>query len=365
MLTYARPIFNLKNKWGNPLWHVAGWFLFIAYESFAIAMATGSAGKILFYVLHYGVNILLFYFHARVLLPVANSNRKQLIWKLPILTAIELCLFLAVKFGTDHLIAYCFPGMSDSKITFDEKFIYGGIWRSVYFILLSSGYYYLIYYIQERDNRELLEKRAYGEELKAKENLIELNSARNAFLRAQINPHFLFNTLSFIYSKIHKTDPKAGKTLSLLSKIMRYALESGNGPGLVRLEEELEQAQLLLELWRIRQEEEKTEFIVKIDNDAGNVKFIPLVILTLLENMFKHGNLSMREHPGMLKIDLTEGYIEVKTSNLINTGLNDSGHHTGLKNIRQRLFLTYEKDASMECQREGEYFNVTIKAPAE
>lgn len=363
MLTYARPIFNLKNKWGNPFCHAGGWILFMIYESFAIAMATGSFGKIVFYLLHYAVNILLFYFHVRILLPLANSNRKQIIWKLPILTALEICLFLIAKFYADHLIAYSFPSMSEREIVFDEKFIYGGIWRSVYFILLASGYYYLIYYIKERDNRELLEKRAYQEELKTKENLIELNSARNAFLSAQINPHFLFNTLSFIYSKIHKTDPKAGKTLSLLSKIIRYALESGTGPGLSELEGELEQAQFLLELWKIRQEKEKTEFILEIDNDARKVKFIPLVILTLLENMFKHGNLSMKQHPGTLKININDGYIVFKTKNLINTSPNDSGHHTGLKNIRQRLFLTYGIEAIMKYEKEEKYFIVMITAP--
>jgi len=363
MSTYAKPIFNLKNKLGNWLWHIGAWFLYMTYESFSVALATGSFSKLPFYLLHYAVNILLFYFHANVVLPLATQVRRNIIWKVPLLTIVEIALFLAFKFGTDHLIALLYPEMSRNEIILDEKFIAGGIWRSVYFILLSSGYYYLRYYIKERDNRELLEKRTFEEALKAKENFIELNNAKNAFLRAQINPHFLFNTINFIYSKIHKTDPAAGKALSLLSRLMRFALDSGKETELIPLAGELEQVSLLLELWKIRQEEERTAFITEIQEGIGQVRFIPLAVLTLLENMFKHGNLSMEEHPGILRIEKRNGEIRIETRNLINTGLNDSGYHTGLKNIQQRLLLTYGNKADMVHRISGEYFVVEIRAP--
>jgi len=363
MSTYAKPILNLKNKLGNWLFHLGAWFAYMLYESFSVALATGTFSKLSFYLLHYAVNILLFYFHAFVVLPIAASARRNIIWKLPLLTIFEIALFLAFKFGTDHVIALLYPQMSRNEIIMDQKFIAGGIWRSVYFILLASGYYYLRYYIKERDNSELLEKRAYEEALKAKENLIELNNAKNAFLRAQINPHFLFNTLNFIYSSIHKTNPFAAKTLSLLAKIMRYALESGNGPGLTVLEDELGPAKLLLDLWKIRQEDENTEIILDIDDESKRAKFVPLVILTLLENMLKHGNLSDAQHPGMLKIRVEGSQIMVMTKNLINTGLNDSGYHTGLQNVRQRLFLTYGKEAVMRQYVKENYFIVQITSP--
>lgn len=363
MSTYAKPIFNLKNKLGNWLWHIGAWFAYMLYESFSVALATGTFGNLVFYLLHYAVNILLFYFHAVLVLPLATSVKRNVIWKLPLLTVLEIALFLAFKFAADHLIALLYPEMYRNEIILDEKFIAGGTWRSVYFILLASGYYYLKYYIKERDNRELLEKKAYEEELKARENLIELNNAKNAFLRAQINPHFLFNTLNFIYSRIHKKDPAAAKTLSLLANIMRHALESGNGPGLIRVEDELRPAGLLLDLWKIRQEDENTEIVLEIDDEARRVKFIPLVILTLLENMLKHGNLSEARHPGMLKIWLDGTQVVVMTKNLINTGLNDSGYHTGLQNVKQRLFLTYGKEAVMRHNIKENYFIVHISSP--
>ncbi|QPH40576.1 sensor histidine kinase [Pedobacter endophyticus] len=363
MLTYAKPVLNPKNPLGNWLIHLGAWFAYMLYESFSVALATGTFSRITIYLLHYAVNILLFYFHAGVVLPLATSVKRNSPWMLLLLIVFEIALFLAFKFGIDHLIALLYPEMAQNEIILDKKFIAGGVWRSVYFILLASGYYYLRYYIKERDNREQLEKRAYEEELNARENLIELNNAKNAFLRAQINPHFLFNTLNFIYSRIHKADQPAAKTLSLLANIMRYALESGNGPGLIRVEDELGPAGLLLDLWKIRQEEENTAIVLDADDEAKKAKFVPLVILTLLENMLKHGNLSEKQHPGRVKIWVEDPQIILMTRNLINTGLNDSGHHTGLNNIRQRLFLTYGEEAVMQQHVEGNYFTVKISAP--
>lgn len=356
METYAKPIFNLKSKLSNWLYHLGAWFIYMIYESLSVALATDTLSKVSSYLLHYIVNILLFYFHAELVLPLATQEKKNIVWKLSLLTLFEIALFLAFKFATDHLIALSYPMMGRNEFFFDRKFIAGGIWRSVYFILLASGYYFLGYYIKERDRRELLEKRAFEQELSAKEQLIELNKAKNAFLRAQINPHFLFNTLNFVYSSIHKTDPAAAKTLSLLSKLMRYALESGKGPGMILIEEEFKPVAMLLDLWKIRQGDNYAEIVLDIEDEARGVKFVPLIVLTLLENMLKHGNLKEGEHPGMLKIRVKDQQVILTTKNLINTGLKDSGHHTGLDNIRQRLFLTFGQEAVMNQYVEENYF---------
>ncbi|MCX3267484.1 sensor histidine kinase [Pedobacter agri] len=363
MTTYARPFFNSKNFWHNLRRHLAGWTIFMVYESFTIALASGSLERLVYYLLHYVVNILLFYSHAKIVMPLAMSNPSQKAWKIPLFTAMEIAFFLALKYGSDHLIAMIFPEIQKGEIIFDERFIYGGIWRSVYFILLASGYYFLKYYIRERDKSELLEKKSHQQAILAKEQLIELNNARNAFLRAQINPHFLFNTISFIYSKIHKTDPAAGKTLALLSRNMRYALRSGNNPSLVRVSEELKQIRYLLELWQIRQEGEVTAFQLEATESAENAEFIPLVLLTLVENIFKHGNLSDKYHPALLRIETDATHLFIQTRNLVNTGLNDNGQHTGLQNIRQRLRLSYGEHSKMQHYTSGDQFIVKITAP--
>ncbi|MCX2475278.1 histidine kinase, partial [Pedobacter sp. MC2016-05] len=255
--------------------------------------------------------------------------------------------------------------VQSGKLLLDERFIYGGLWRSIYFILLASGYYSLINYLKERDKRELSEKSFLVGQLKAKQTQIELHHSKNAFLRAQINPHFLFNTISFIYSKIHKSDPKAGKALALLSRIMRYALRSGNEPSLIKISDELQQIRNLIALWEMRQEGEPTTFLLEIEARAEQHEFIPLVLLTLAENMFKHGNLSHSDYPATLNIQRDEICLYIQTRNLVNTGLNDSGDHTGLQNIRQRLLLSYGPQAHIEHYTLGDQYIVKIKTPLE
>jgi len=365
MLTYARTISNLKNNLKNVAFHAGCWSIYMTYESLSIAFATGTFSKIIFYLLHYAVNILLFYAHAKIVLPAALKHRKHLLWKLPLFIVLEIAVFIACKYCSDLAISYILPEMQSGKVLLDERFIYGGIWRSIYFILLSSGYYSLINYLKERDRRELSEKNILIGQLKAKQTQIELHDTKNAFLRAQINPHFLFNTISFIYSKIHKSDPTAGKALALLSRIIRYALRSGNEPSLVKISDEMEQIKNLIALWEMRQEGGPTVFLLKIEPQLEQQKFIPLVLLTLAENMFKHGNLSHPDYPATLNIQRDETCLYIQTRNLVNTGLNDSGDHTGLQNIRKRLLLSYGPQAQIQHYALGNQYIVKIRTPLE
>lgn len=364
MLTYAKDRFNSKNNSDKIRYHVFGWMSFVGYEAATIGLATGEFGQFRFYLIHYIINILLFYSHSKIVLPLSSGKKLQMLWKLPLFTCIEIGVYVLFKHVVDLWVSNIVLSTHIEGLALDAKSIFGGVWRSIYFIGFASAYYYHMYYLKERDSRENLERIAYVEEIKAKENLIELNNAKYAFLRAQINPHFLFNTLSFIYSNIHKTDPNSGKALILLSNIMRYALRSENGPEKVEMHNEIRQAEEFLALWKIRQEEERTEFIFDIEPGIEKIRFIPLVLLTLLENMFKHGNLSEESDPGILKIFTLENNLIIETVNLINTGLNDFGNHTGIQNIQQRLQLTYGNEGSMVVSQTDHHFLTRIKVPA-
>ncbi|WP_316844899.1 hypothetical protein [Pedobacter psychrodurus] len=139
---------------------------------------------------------------------------------------------------------------------------------------------------------------------------------------------------------------------------MRYALECEHGPELMPLEEEIRQVENLLELSRIRQPDLFIEF--SYSGEIEQIRTIPLVLLSLTENMIKHGNLSQPEDPGKIILKLKHGVLTIETSNPTNTGLNDTGFHTGLENIRQRLRHTYGKLAGITCGVRDKYYEVSI-----
>lgn len=204
-----------------------------------------------------------------------------------------------------------------------------------------------------------MEKEAIKKELEEKQVAIELADAKNSYLKAQINPHFLFNTLTYIYNSTHKSEPRAAEAVRYLSKLMRYALECEHGPDIMNLEAEILQVENLLQLSRIKQPDLYIDF--HYDEGIEEIKIIPLVLLSLTENMVKHGNLSVSTDPGKIDIYLNNGVFTIITRNLVNTGLNDTGFHTGLNNIKQRLLHTYGTNASITYGQKDQYFQVLIE----
>ncbi|TCD26559.1 hypothetical protein EZ456_13295 [Pedobacter psychrodurus] len=177
-------------------------------------------------------------------------------------------------------------------------------------------------------------------------------------LDSNFNPHFLFNTLTYIYNSTHKSEPRAAEAVRYLSKLMRYALECEHGPEIMPLEAEIRQVENLLQLSRIKQPDLFIDF--SYDQKIESTEVIPLLLLSLTENMVKHGNLSQPEDPGKIRVKLQAAQFSIQTSNLINTGLNDTGFHTGLENIRQRLLHTYADRAAISSGLKGNYFEVLI-----
>jgi len=266
---------------------------------------------------------------------------------------------MGVAYLADQVLSRSkWPFVSDLQ-AIDLKFVYSTLWRGIYFILFATAYYFIERYIQQKQRTAALEKDAIKKQLKQKEIAIELADAKNSYLKAQINPHFLFNTLTYIYNSTHKTEARAAEAVRHLSKLMRHALECEHGPELMPLEEEIQQVENLLQLSRIRQPDLFIEF--NYSGEIEQIRTIPLVLLSLTENMIKHGNLSQPEDPGKIILKLKQGVFTIETSNLINTGLNDTGFHTGLENIRQRLRHTYGKHAGIICGVRDKYYEVSIR----
>ncbi|MFC3560200.1 sensor histidine kinase [Pedobacter jamesrossensis] len=213
----------------------------------------------------------------------------------------------------------------------------------------------------ERFRREQAERLEYLNNLKTKEIQNELNVAKYEYLRAQINPHLLFNTLSFLYDSIRKFNEDAGQAVLNLADLMRFSLHTKeSNDQFPKLYEELIQIENLISLNKIRKDKE--QFInLKISKTAKQFRFVPLVVITLLENMLKHGNLQRPDHPGELSIKVTKNQFKISTHNLINTNIHQSGFNKGMDNIEKRLNLAYgNKFAMTYGKNDKNYFVVNI-----
>jgi len=362
MLTYTKAPFNAKVSLENIRktyhWHLFIWGVLITYELYTISFAIGIVAKPDRIIAHYIINICFFYFTSLCVIPYSLRYGKQWLWRLPFFLATALVLLILSK-GLIDLGFNLLDKDLGRALNFDARYIGGAAWRSLYFLALAFLFYYFRTYVRERDARERLERQNFENQIKEQQLELELTRARQAYLKAQINPHFLFNTLNYIFSLIQKSEPEAAKAIIRLSNMMRFALDAEHAESNPPLSVEIAHSRNLIDLW-IVPKSEMTYLDFKVDSQVQQYRFIPLVLLTLLENVFKHGNLSNSAAPGIISIFTSADQLIIETTNLINTEINNSGGSIGLDNLRQRLENAYGRHCSFYYCIQENYFLVKI-----
>lgn len=181
-------------------------------------------------------------------------------------------------------------------------------------------------------------------------------------LKAQINPHFMFNSLNNIRGLILEDVNKARKALTSLSELLRYTL-SQNTISTIVLEAELEIVEKYVELSKI-QFENRLLFTKKIDKNSLQVLIPPMLIQLLVENAVKHGISNLKKGGEIhLSIIIQEENLHI---NVVNSGRikqNQVNLQLGIENIKKRLNLLYGKQAFFNLQEEKNKVIATVKIP--
>jgi len=190
----------------------------------------------------------------------------------------------------------------------------------------------------------------------------EKKSMELKLLRSQLNPHFLFNTLNNLYTLTLRKDDKAPEAISRLSGILDYMLYGPAEP-LVSIEKEVELLENYIALEMLRYGDKRCSVTFKKELRVP-LRIPPLILLTLVENSFKHG---VVKEAGRAEISLDlksqEGSLWFHIENTIPpTGeKNGEGKRIGLLNIRSQLDLLYPARYSLEISQHAERFAVTLE----
>lgn len=183
------------------------------------------------------------------------------------------------------------------------------------------------------------------------------------FLKAQINPHFLYNTLSFFYSKTIANDRQTAEGIALLTDIMRYSLQQGGTDGKVALEDEVTHLANYMQLQQMRF---NNTLNVLFDNtvDPAGCRILPHIFITLVENAFKHGEVNNPLHPLTVSLAIQDSDMVFLVKNKIRNGPSDSNTTgVGLNNIRNRIKMEYGGLAKLENNIKDNYFTVVFTVP--
>lgn len=188
----------------------------------------------------------------------------------------------------------------------------------------------------------------------------ELENARLktelAFLRAQVNPHFLFNTLNSLYALAIKRSDQTATAIMQLSGLMRYHLD-GNEERPRSLLKELEVIENYIDLQKLRIPRNFTVDF-RVDGDFGGSQLPPLLLLPLIENAFKHG----ADHI-VIAVSVNERKLTLTTENGLNTYPAGPVSGIGLVNLQKRLNFLFDGKSMLGYYKTGDCFYATLEIP--
>jgi two-component system, LytTR family, sensor histidine kinase LytS len=182
-------------------------------------------------------------------------------------------------------------------------------------------------------------------------------------LKAQLNPHFLFNTLNNLYGLSVAESKKLPDLMLKLSELLRYSLYD-TSQQYVELQKELNYIRNYVELERIRLSE-KTDIALQITGDFSERYIAPLMLIVFVENCFKHFSSARDQQPFVhISIEQKDDVLHLRTRNSVDPGQipqkNVSKGGLGLKNVRQRLDLIYPQKYKVAISKEAAYFETDL-----
>jgi two-component system LytT family sensor kinase len=201
-------------------------------------------------------------------------------------------------------------------------------------------------------------------EQRNKEIANEKLKAELSFLKAQINPHFLFNTLNNIYALASAQSEHTAAAVMKLSSIMRYVLTEARND-LVPLEKEIQFTSHYIELQKMRLTD-KTVVDFSVRGEPLGHQIAPLLLLPFVENAFKYGISTRDRSPINILLEIQKDSLNFKICNQkhLNTLLRVSDNTgIGISNTKRRLDLFYEDRYSLEIDDKPNEFSVHLKIP--
>lgn len=194
-------------------------------------------------------------------------------------------------------------------------------------------------------------------ELRAAKTEIELNS-----LRAQMNPHFVFNSMNSIRALVDENPDKAKMAITMLSGILRGSLTMGRFQT-IPLKQEFDLVEKYIALEKIRFEE-RLDVSLHVEEEVLEAEIPPFVIQTLVENAIKHG-ISSRIEGGRIAIQakLHDDQVHISIANSGSYLPKENHDGIGISNIRTRLEMIYGKEAEMNIGQSGPDVIVQLKTP--
>jgi two-component system LytT family sensor kinase len=334
----------MKKKW-QVFWHVFFWVSMIAFFGFITHNNTkiSTEGLLVIFCLYGLINIGLFYINFLLFIPWFLNRKAYLKYNITVFGFILIVGF--IKYGVALIFKQfvLVRGGMHEVIGFASYYL-SAFFTSLIFVFLSTVLKFTLdWFLNERIQRDLENQRL---------------SAELAFLKSQINPHFLFNSLNSIYSLAYQRSETTPEAILKLSEIMRYMLYECND-NKVDLGKELQYLQNYIDLQKIRYG--NRAFVdFEVNGLISDQRIVPLLLIAFIENAFKHGVANDPATPISIAMDVKPGHLSFKMQNKKHRFNKDAVGGIGLNNVKRRLDLLYPDKYQMNIDDGLEFYTIEL-----
>lgn len=298
-------------------------------------MVLGISGMLIFQLFAWSAYFILYRYYGK-------SIRKT-----SFLMAINVLAIIGFRYTLEEILfpaTLGFDNFNDQVSSLSYFFI------NIYFALVFTALGAVFYLIQYSNFKE-----QQSQALQTAHKKVEL-----AFLRSQVNPHFLFNTLNNIYALVYRKSDQALNAMNQLTKLLRYALYEQQEK--VLLPTELDHIEAFIRLQTLRYDF-PVPVQLKVDENLDQVLIPPFSFISFVENAFKHAYLKDPEQPLIIEFRKQADYLLFRTKNTKRSQEKDEHSGIGLENIRKRLQLLYQDRQQLHILEDEHTFEVQVKIP--
>ncbi|MDR2238182.1 MAG: sensor histidine kinase [Chryseobacterium sp.] len=287
------------------------------------------------------VFVLTFYFHYWLVMPKVFKDFK---WpKLIAGIAASYLFFTLTRFIAEQLVTDWWFGKTNYTNPILGNYLADNLLYSPRPIILSSFLWLVIHVIRLLEYNKIILEEQKNTEIK--------------FLKAQINPHFIFNTLNNIYSMVHFQSPESLSAIEKLSSIMRFTTYEAQKEH-IALSEEVDYIKAYIELEQLRHYEDHiVHWTTDIEDEK--IRIAPYILSPLVENALKHGAYSDK-NPIEIIIKTDAGQLNFEVINTIGKQKTDKLGGIGLDNLKNRLDMLYPNRYELKTDRSDNQFKASI-----
>ncbi|MBC7934784.1 MAG: histidine kinase [Rhizobacter sp.] len=256
-----------------------------------------------------------------------------------------MAVFISLRYVLEEVLFPLFFGYRNyPKNVNPVYYALDNIYYALVYIVLGTIVFFLDHQLSSQKNEAQLKQERINAEL--------------AFLRSQVSPHFLFNSLNNIYSLSYKKSDNAPDAILKLSELTRYMLYEKQDQ--VLLEKEWGYIRNFISLQQLRYES-PLNLQLSLKAEIDTIYIAPYLLIPFVENAFKHGDVHDKENPMIIGLECSEEEVIFKVKNKIVFQQKDKDGGIGLGNVRRRLELLYPGSHQLIINEQKENFDICLK----